>query len=138
MATLEQKLAVSLMSAGIFVLLNLPQTYGVTNKFLSGITGPLATGGCPTMVGLLLHAVVFYILTRLMMKKSYCADSIKHKRALIGTIIFVLLSSPAAFRLVRSIVGTSIASTTGCPTTQGILVHGAVYAAVLVLLMRQR
>ena len=137
MATLEQKLQISLISAGLFVLLNLPQTYDVTNKLLSGLVGPLASGGCPTMVGLLIHAVVFYMGTRLMMKGSYTSEHLKHKRSLITTLIFVLLSSPMAFRLVRSLLGSSIASATGCPTMQGILVHGAVHAAVLLLLMRR-
>lgn len=133
---LHHKLMIALMSAAIFVLLNLPQTYAFTNQLLGGIVGPLATGGCPTMVGLLIHALVFYMLKRLMMRQSYFSDAMKHKRALIATVLFVVLSSPMAFKLVRSILGASIASPTGCATTQGILVHGAVYAAIAFMLMR--
>jgi hypothetical protein len=140
MATLEQKLIISLMSAAVFVLVNLPQTYQLTNKILGGLLGPLsnADGKCATTVGLVVHALVFYLVTRLMMTNAYSSKKLKHRRALIATLVFVILSSPMAFRLVRSVLGNGIANAAGCPTTQGILVHAAVYTAVLVLLMYRR
>jgi len=130
---------ISLSSAVLFVLVSLPQTYDLTNKVLGGLVGPLVAGGCPTTVGILTHAVVFFLVTRYLMMRNYMAcEATKTRRALTATIIFALLSSPLAFRSVRSVIGASIASATGCPTTQGILVHAAVYASVLVLLMSRR
>jgi hypothetical protein len=138
MATLNQKLMISLGSAAIFILVNLPQTYNLTNSLFGGIVGPLSSGGCATALGLVVHAVVFYLLSRLSMSKSYGSTDLKHRRALIATVIMLVLSSPTLFKFVRSILGNTIASATGCPTTQGIFVHGAVYTAILVLLMDPR
>lgn len=138
MATLQQKLMVSLGSAALFVLVNLPQTYGLTDKLLGGLVGPLAKGGCPTTVGLLVHAVVFYLLSKLSMNRAPGSHEAKHRRALTATFVMALLSSPMAYKLVRNMLGSGIASATGCPTMQGILVHAAVYTGALVMLMHPR
>jgi hypothetical protein len=139
MASLQQKLMISLSSAVLFVLVSLPQTYDLTNKVLGGLVGPLTTGGCPTTVGILTHAVVFYLVTRYVMMRNYEAcEATKTKRALTAAVIYALLSSPLAFRSVRSVLGAGIASASGCPTLQGTFVHAAVYTAVLVLLMSYR
>jgi hypothetical protein len=94
MSTLQQKLMISLVSAVVFVLLNLPHEY--THKLLRPLTGPLGQGTCTTPVGMLVHAVVFYLVTRYVLMRNYTSacEGTKHKRALIATVIFALLSSP--------------------------------------------
>lgn len=64
MASSSQKWQITLFSAFIFLLVVNPYTYNLTNLLLSGIVGPIAKNGCPTMVGLLLHTVVYILLVR--------------------------------------------------------------------------
>ena len=131
MTTLQQKLTVSLMSAAVFVLVALPTTFKFTTSLIGGIT----ENGCPTLLGLAIHAGVFYVLTIFQMKGSYEHEGTKRKRALMGTALFALLNSPLAYKMVSKVLGGGIASAAGCPTMTGLLVHGAVYIAILVLLM---
>lgn len=137
--SLKTKLLISVASAAVFVLVNLPQVYKFTDSVLGKLVGPLVQGnGCATTLGAIIHAVVFYLLTRFMMKNDYATcEATKHRRALTATLIFVLLSSPLAYRMVRSVLGGVVASSAGCPTFKGIFVHAGVYAAILLLLMRR-
>ena len=64
MASSSQKWQITLFSAFIFLLVVNPYTYNLTNSLLSGIVGTVANNGCPTMVGLLLHTVVYILLVR--------------------------------------------------------------------------
>lgn len=56
-----------------FLLVSLPTTYMLTNKLLSPLGLPTTSGkatmtsACPSPLGLLLHALVFLLLVRLMM-----------------------------------------------------------------------
>jgi hypothetical protein len=134
MATLQQKFTISLMSAAVFVLVALPATYKLTNSIIGGIT----QNGCPTLLGLAVHAGIFYLLTTFQMKGAYEHEGVKRKRALIGAALFALLNSNLAYKLVRSVLGAGIASAGGCPTITGLLVHAGVYVAILVLLMGRR
>jgi len=60
----SQKWQISIFSALIFLLVVNPYTYNLTNSLLGGIIGTIAKNGCPTMVGLLLHTVVYVLLVR--------------------------------------------------------------------------
>jgi len=52
----------------IFLLVVNPFTYQLTNQLFSKLFGKIASSnGCPTMGGILLHAVVFTIVLRYMM-----------------------------------------------------------------------
>jgi hypothetical protein len=59
-----QKWQITIFSALIFLLVVNPYTYNLTNSLFSGLIGPVAKNGCPTMVGLLLHTVVYILLVR--------------------------------------------------------------------------
>lgn len=131
MTTLLQKTRISLGSALLFVAVNLQQTYGVTDK-LSPL--PLIEGNCPTGLGLLLHALVFFVLSFATMGNPLEMTGLKVKFSLYGTLIMFLLSSPAMYTLTGSLLGSQIASN-GCPTLNGVLLHGALYALCLVLVM---
>lgn len=134
MATFQQKLYISLGSAALFALVNLPQTYQLTDSLL-----PLnlynSITGCPTGVGLIIHAIVFFVLTFLSMGDPRNKTGIKLKHTIYGTLIFFLISSPAVFSLVGSILGNNIADSNGCPTLVGVLLHAVVYCAALVGVM---
>lgn len=138
MATFRQKLQISAGSAGLFALVNLPFVYKLTNNALPFSTYNETTE-CPSNIGLVLHALVFFVLTFLMMGNPTKKVGIKLKHSLYGTLIFFLLSSPAVFDVVNSVIGPYIegrvTAINGCPTHVGILLHTFVYCATLIAVM---
>ena len=62
------KWQISIFSAFIFLLVSNPYTYKITNSIFSRFLGPVSTNGCPTMIGLLLHTVVYILLVRYSME----------------------------------------------------------------------
>ncbi len=134
MATFSQKLGISLGSAALFAIVNMPGTYKFTDNILVFDTYN-ATTNCPTNIGLIIHAIVFFALTFLTMGNPLENTGIKLKHSIYGALIFFLVSSPAVFSLVGSILGRQFADANGCPTTQGVLLHALVYCAALVGVM---
>jgi len=134
MSTLQEKLLISSKSAILFALVNLPIIY----KFINNGTGlnvyDIQTN-CPTNIGLLISAIIFFVLTFLSMWYAPLSNGLKLKFSIYGTLIFYLISSPAMFSSVASIFGNSIASPEGCPTNYGILLHALVYCVALVSVM---
>ena len=55
---------ISFFSGLIFILLSKKDTYKITNNLLSRFNIVTAIGGCPTMVGVLVHALVFVLITK--------------------------------------------------------------------------
>lgn len=56
----------------------------------------------------------------------------KVKTALIAGLMFFIISHPIVYKLVDSLIGGllgPIATPSGCPTTWGLIVHSAVFAA---------
>jgi hypothetical protein len=56
----------------------------------------------------------------------------KVKGALVAGLMFFIISHPIVYKLVDSVLGGMlgpIASPSGCPTTWGLIVHAAVFAA---------
>ena len=134
MASLNKKVMISMNSAILFLLVNLPQTYQVMNKLLGSVVYNEQTK-CPTNVGLVVHALVFFAITYLGMGKSSVSKGIKLKHSLYGTLIFYLISSPALFSVVGSLLGNWVSDSNGCPTMQGLLLHSLVFCMALVGVM---
>ncbi len=60
MASTSIKIFATVQSVILFLIISLPFTYNLTNSLLGGILGKLATStGCPTTLGLFIHAIVF-------------------------------------------------------------------------------
>lgn len=138
MATLNQKLTISLASAGLFALVNLPCTYNFTNKLSTDLLKVSLYDEekrCPTNVGLVVHALVFLLLTYASMYKSGQPNGIKWKHSIYGALIFYLISSPAVFSVVSKLFGDRFSTPDGCPKNEGILLHSLVYAGVLLGVM---
>lgn len=57
----------SLLSGVIFLVLNLPATYKLTDGILGSLTRTSNFEGCPTTSGLILHTIVFIVVIRLLM-----------------------------------------------------------------------
>lgn len=69
MPTNEQKWMISAISAIIFYIVALPDTYTcITNPIFESTIGlKLEKNGTPTTVGVIIHALVFLLIVRLMM-----------------------------------------------------------------------
>ena len=55
----------------------------------------------------------------------------KFMASLLGALIFYVLASPEAFRLVRSIVGKWVATPNGSPSPGGLLLHTLVFLLIV-------
>jgi hypothetical protein len=63
MASTEVKIYATIQSIIVFLIISLPFTYKLTNGLLGGIIGKLADStGCPTTLGLFIHAIVFGLI----------------------------------------------------------------------------
>jgi hypothetical protein len=59
------KWQITLFSAFIFIAVVNPWTYKLTQQVLGGFLGKIAEpNGCPTMIGLMLHTLVYILLVR--------------------------------------------------------------------------
>ena len=67
----EKKWVYTLMTTLLFLLIAHPLTYQLTQSLLGGVFRIANKAGCPTMMGFLLHALVFTLLLRWMMEGKY-------------------------------------------------------------------
>jgi hypothetical protein len=51
--------------------------------------------------------------------------------SIISGLVFFIVANPETFRIVRAILGSWIATPTGCPSTLGLLVHTLVFILVV-------
>jgi len=68
MASSSEKWNITLFSALIFILVVNPYTYKLTQSLFGNILGPITINGCPTMIGLVLHTIVYILLVRYSME----------------------------------------------------------------------
>lgn len=62
-----QKWRWTLYTTLLFILIVSPVTYKFVDSLLSGFIGKIAKNGCPTPVGIFIHAIVFTLILRGMM-----------------------------------------------------------------------
>ena len=133
MSSFYEKLGISVYSAILFALINLPVTYGLTNQYVD--QGIVDETGCPTSKGILIHTVVFLVLSFLTMGNPFEDMMLKAKYSIYGSLLFFLFSNPVAYSVTSQLSSGVTASANGCQTNIGVLVHSVVYAAALVGLM---
>ena len=68
MSASSQKWNISFFSVLIFLIVSNPYTYMLTNMLFRPFIGALANSGCPTTLGLAIHAVVYLLLVRYSME----------------------------------------------------------------------
>ncbi len=56
-------------------------------------------------------------------------------KVLFLSAIFVIVASPATYRLTSRLLGSWVSSGAGCPTQSGVVLHGLVFAAAVVGVM---
>lgn len=145
--TSNDKWTISIVSGLLFLVIASPYGFNLTNSVTRRLGLVIADGqGCPNLAGILLHGIVFVLLLRLMMEgrtkahnclKPYTAKD-KWIVAMIGGLLFLLMSSPFLYEAVDSLTssfGLKIASD-GCPNLGGLMLHSAAFAGVTRLLMR--
>ena len=132
MATFYKKLQISIGSAVLFMIINLPQTYEITNKIFPWKT---ISNGCPTHLGILFHTLVFFLLTFFSMGNVKIQTGIKLKHSLYGTLIYFLLSNPATYYFFSKLLGHQFANSKGCPSVIGVLLHSVIYCLFLLAVM---
>jgi|TARA_B110000259_G_C14033457_1_gene407877 hypothetical protein len=62
-----KKWLISFMSSVAFIIISLPITYIITGKLTDVINFSTSKNGCPNIFGIILHALVFAVVVRLMM-----------------------------------------------------------------------
>ncbi len=63
MPSTNTKIRATILSIIAFLIVSLPLTYKITNDLLSRFIGKLADdSGCPTPLGLFIHAIVFGLI----------------------------------------------------------------------------
>jgi len=67
------------------------------------------------------------------LKKS---DMVKFKFAFYSGIMFFLISNPEAYKWTSAKIGSWVASSGGCPTPGGLMLHSAIFILVVFLLMK--
>ena len=58
------KWEITIFSTFIFLLVSSPFTYKLTNFLFGKIIGPTSIYSCPTLVGIILHTIVYILLIR--------------------------------------------------------------------------
>jgi positive regulator of sigma E activity len=56
---------------------------------------------------------------------------------IVPLVLFILLASPAAFKNVRNILGSWVASSDGLATPAGLAVHGIVFIVIVGFIMNR-
>lgn len=123
MSTLDQKINISFYSATMFFAANLPQTHKLTNSMF-GIDS-----SCPSYNSLIIHTIVFFILSYLTMGDKDVGLKIKY--SFYGSLIFYLLSSAPMYCLTSKLFGPN----NQCPNIIQILMHSMIYFSFLVGVM---
>jgi hypothetical protein len=130
MATFGDKLQISAFSAGLFLITNISQTYKLTNNIVP-FTTYSRTKQCITYNGLLLHTLIFSLLSFLSMNNK-TNMFVKLKHTLYGSLIYFFLSSPPMYSLTsRLLFGISQAY----PDFKQVFLHSIIYCFLLILVM---
>lgn len=134
----NKKLIWSAIGAAIFMAVSLPQAYNQTSRLTQTINNK-----CPTPEGKFIHAALFFAVNYFVMKLAASnkwmnmeqkPDALLAKYAFYGTLLFFLISSSDTYRLTGKLF-SGVADEYGCPEIKGVLLHGVVFLAVLVLIM---
>lgn len=121
MSSLASKAAIAAPAALLFLVLNTPLAYQLTNALLPAAT---AVERCPTAWGIVLHSMIFFLVTFLTMRGP-TPSRIKAERSLTATLLYFALSSQELYTLTGN----------ACPAWGQILLHALLYFAALVGVM---
>lgn len=146
--TSGDKWTASVLSGLSFLVISSPYTYSLTNKAseLAGVS-IVDEHGCPGVTGLMSHAIVYTVVTRVLMERSKGSDDCrtpytnkdKWMVSAMGGLLFLVMSSPFLYETVNSLtskVGFETVDKDGCPNIAGLALHTGIFTLVSRLLMR--
>ena len=64
----------------LFLVVSMPATYKLTNMLFKGVCVLASKNGCPTMCGILVHALVFLLLVRLSYELNTLQEGMKYQK----------------------------------------------------------
>lgn len=141
--SLINKIFTSALSAGIMIAVANPMTYSFVEGIVSG-KGDIANfNGCPTVVGHLVHTVVFLIIIiSLMIVMNYGRPNDIRKSlwnimkySFYSAVIFFALTTTEAYQFTGSLTNGLTSDVSGCATQSGVLLHSFVYFVIILGLM---
>ena len=144
----SDKWTISIMTGLLFLLVSSPYAYSLSSNIARYLGLDISeNSGCPNLAGLMVHAGLFALLLRILMSKGPASEKCtkpftskdKWIVSMIGGLLFLLISSPFLYEAIdslTSLAGIRIASSDGCPNLRGLLLHSAVFAVIVRLLMR--
>ena len=140
---LINKIFTSALGSGIMMAVANPMTYSFVEGIVSG-KGEIANlNGCPTVVGHIVHTVVFLIIIiALMIIMNYGRPNDIRKSlwdvmkySFYSAVIFFALTTTEAYILTGSLTNGLTSDISGCATQSGVLMHSFVYFITILLLM---
>jgi hypothetical protein len=122
-----KKMKISVFSGLVAAVIQLPQTYALTNKIL-----PLETfrNGCPTLTGKMIHLIVFFIITYLSMKRSDMSDKEILHNSIFSATIYYLTFSKDLILLIDNALKLNL-MTNGCVNNKGLMIQTCLYVLCL-------
>ena len=132
------KILYSGLSTAIMVAVSNPYTYQLFDK-LVGSNSVISVSGCPTIVGHLIHSLVFFILIFVVMllvnvvKKNDNKKSawVLLKYSFYATLLFFIITNTEIYKFVGMLTNNKSANNEGCPTTLGFIIHSVVFFFVV-------
>lgn len=155
--TTRDKWVIALMGGLLFLIFASPYTYFLTGKTGQTLGVNLSNydadgnndntpNGCPTLLGLMVHAFVFLLVARLLLaigNDGACTGGTMNKdkwmAAVIAAVLFFLLASPFLFSATDKLaqcIGWHTTNGSGCPNLGGLILHAVIFVIIIRILMR--
>ena len=118
-----KKLKISIFSGLMAAIIQMPQTFALTNKIL-----PFETfrNGCSTIEGKLFHLLVFFAVTYLSMKKSNLGEKEILNNTIFSTMIYYFIFSSDLILLLGKMLKLNLVSN-GCVNLMGMTIQMCLY-----------
>ncbi len=159
--TSSDKWTASVLSGLTFLLVSSPSSYSISNGVVDAIAEAVTSdrtpsqlnistpSGKPTVVGLVVHSLLYAAIIRLMMEKRGMSSGLRCKNpytqkdkyvtALVGGLLFMVVSSPFLYSTINSLtskIGFETIQEDGTPNVQGLLLHTALFTVITRVIMR--
>ena len=144
--TSSDKMTASVVSGLVFLVTSSPSTYAITNNITSRIgMNIMDSQGKPNLAGLLIHSLFYVAIIRIMMNRTNneCVKPYTSKDkwivALIGGLLFLMISSPFLYDTVNAFTSSFGLNTTapdGSPNLTGLSLHTLIFTSITRILMR--
>lgn len=128
MATLKDKLFISINSSLLFFVFNLPFISEIATSIL-GFN--FIKDGCRTKLGFLLSVSLFYIATYLTMTHSNKDVLVKLKHTTYASLLFFFVSNATTLHIFNLFFKSFI----DCPKNGTLILHSLIYCILLVGIM---